>query len=72
MLLSVLSGVLKDKSNPINDKKSRRGQFIYEKLTKITFTLGIVAFFSFSAVGCNTLKALEPTAILIADIAKVL
>ena len=71
MLLSVLSGVLKDKSNPINDKKSRRRQFIYEKLTKITFTLGIVAF-SFSALGCNTLKALEPTAILISDIAKAL
>lgn len=71
MSLSVQSGLLKDQSNPINNKKYRQGQSIYEKYTKITLKIGIVAF-SFLVVGCNTLQALEPTAILISDIAKAL
>ncbi|MBP2280827.1 hypothetical protein H4W00_001640 [Psychrobacter sp. PL19] len=35
--------------------------------TKITLPL-IIAVLSFLTVGCNTLQALEPTAILISDI----
>jgi hypothetical protein len=43
-----------------NDVKNR-------KATEITLPL-IIAALSFSAVGCSTLQALEPTAILISDI----
>ena len=39
----------------------------HEKVIKITLALVIIAL-SFSAVGCSTLQALEPTAILISDI----
>ncbi|WP_201617184.1 hypothetical protein [Psychrobacter urativorans] len=48
-------------------KKATHKKVRHEKATKITFTL-IIAALSFSAVGCNTLQALEPTAILISDI----
>ncbi|WP_321156096.1 hypothetical protein [Psychrobacter sp. LV10R520-6] len=44
----------------LNDVKNR-------KATKTTFAL-IIAALSFSVVGCSTLQALEPTAILISDI----
>lgn len=37
------------------------------KATEMTLPL-IIAALSFSAVGCSTLQALEPTAILISDI----
>ena len=52
--------------------KRPSGSANYEKakskeVTKITFAL-IIASLSFSAVGCSTLQALEPTAILISDI----
>lgn len=57
--------------NTVNYKTSNHKSAWHEKVTKITFTL-IIAALSFSAVGCNTLQALEPTAILISDIKNVL
>ena len=54
---------LKFKHQPNNNHKKA----VHGKAIKITLAL-IIAVFSFSAVGCSTLKALEPTAILISDI----
>ncbi len=44
---------------------------MYDKFCDI-INLLIITAFSVSAFGCSTLRALEPTAILIADIAKAL
>ncbi len=51
-----------NRSKNAKHKRSR-----HEKVTKITFSL-IIAALSSLAVGCNTLQALEPTAILISNI----
>ena len=48
--------------NHYNDKQKR-----YKTATTLTFTC-IIAALSFSAVGCQTLQALEPTATLISNI----
>lgn len=39
----------------------------YKKTIKTSYIL-IIAALSFLTIGCNTLQALEPTAILISDI----
>ncbi len=44
---------------------------IYPAVKKAPYTF-IVLVLCFSVLGCSTLKALEPTAILITDIAKAL
>ncbi|TXD98004.1 hypothetical protein ES754_03360 [Psychrobacter frigidicola] len=62
---------LKHQSSNGNYKKAWHRKVKHEKATKIVFTL-IIAAFSFSAVGCNTLQALEPTAILISNIKNVI
>lgn len=49
-----------------NDKQGRHEKVI-KALIKTMLAL-IIAAWSFSAVGCSTLQALEPTAILISDI----
>ena len=43
----------------------------HKKLASINLAF-LIIIMALSATGCNTLKALEPTAILISDIAKAL
>ena len=63
---------MQSQSNYASDKAFRLEQTEiqqnqYRKLTKLAFASVILAC-SFMSVGCNTLQALEPTAILISDI----
>ena len=66
MRLPLLNPCLLQPKNHANHNEAQ-----YKPIKKITFTL-IISALSLSAVGCNTLQALEPTAILISDIKSVI
>lgn len=54
-----------------NIKQGFKSDSIYRKTHKLSLSLVLLAL-SFSTVGCATMQALEPTAILISDMKKIL
>lgn len=69
-----LSNTTDADSNPVCEKRLERNidsRFILKKAKAMALILTIAGL-SFSAVGCATLNALEPTAVLISDMKDIL
>ncbi|WP_201583701.1 hypothetical protein [Psychrobacter jeotgali] len=69
-----LSSVTDADSKPVFKKRLERNtdrRFILKKAKAMALILAIAGL-SFSAVGCATLNALEPTAVLISDMKDIL